>query len=413
MTILMLVLEGFFSMQEVAIVSYDPLFLNYQLHRKNFRAQAVHNFIRSPQSLFATTLILIEFALHFGSECAKNLFKLIGIPLQLIPFVYIPIVVVFGELAPLFIGRRFPHAIAQFGIVILIPIRYMVSPLSFLIEKFVRLISFCFRLKCYGKERVLLQREDILLALRENSRLVQVLSPQGALRFETKTLSSLRKLEIRSLAKSLIDIPLLFGNEYSSSCAQRLFHISLAPFLLCFSPETRLPRFLFPARVLFGKEDSISFQSLDQSIVVSASAKPFSGSFELGMFLSQKDTFFLVVDLNQQIIGWLSLSFFFDELFGGIGSTSHESQPCLFEKTAPGSMTVRQMRSEFRIGIQDIDESLTLSELLEEVLGRHLKLGDSHYFEKSEIELVVKEVNLFTGARTVLLRYRGDNRCIN
>ncbi|WP_108624371.1 DUF21 domain-containing protein [Candidatus Similichlamydia epinepheli] len=408
LTILMLVLEGFFSMQEVAIVSYDPLLLNYQLHKKNIRAQAVHHFIRSPQSLFTTTLILIEFALHFGSECAKNLFKSIGVPLQLIPFVYIPIVVIFGELSPLFMGRRFPHVIAQFGVVVLVPVRYIVSPFSFLIGKLIRLISFFSNTRKNGEERVLLQREDIFLALRENSNLVHVLSPQGILRFETKTLSSLRKLEMKSLARSLMKVPLLFGNNYSHSCVQNLLQISLAPFLLCFSPEEVLPRLLFPARVLFGKDDLILFQSLERSRIVYASSKPFSSSFDFDTLLTQNDTFFLVLDSDEQIVGWLSLSFFFEELFGGIGAISHENQPCLFERTAPGSMTIRQMRCEFRIGIQEADESLTLSELLEEVLGRHLKVGDSYYFEQSEIELVVQETTRLAGAKTILLRYRGD-----
>ncbi|RDB31443.1 Hemolysin [Candidatus Similichlamydia laticola] len=401
----MLALEGFFSMQEVAIVSYDPLLLNYQIYKKDVRAQAVYRFIRSPQALFTTTLVVIEFALHFGSECFRNAFEGLGVPVHLVPFLYIPIVVVFAELVPLFLGRRFPHHIARFGVVFLVPLQYLILPFSYLMEKVIKCIFHVLRVKGREDERVLLQREDILLALRENSQLIQVMSSQGILRFETKTFAQLRKMEMKALAKSLHNIPFLFGKMYSAEIAKKLFKVTSAPFLLCFSPSERAPRFLFPAQALLGlPSEGVAFDDLEKSRIILGSYNPFSTSFELSHFLKQKTPFFLISDRQDKIVGWSSLKNFFEEFFGDVSTRYRESGAYSVEKTISGSMQVNQLQREFSISILEAKQESTLNELLQERLGRAPKMGDSYYFEHSRIELTVIEMSKSLGAKTIFLR---------
>ena len=116
LTIACLVIQGFFSMIEMACVSSNKLKILYHAHKKNKNALALQELLQSPSRLFGTTLLIVNTALQCGSESARQLYLTLGISPELAPISQILIVLVFAELIPMFAARRAPESVAFFGV---------------------------------------------------------------------------------------------------------------------------------------------------------------------------------------------------------------------------------------------------------------------------------------------------------
>ncbi|MES2274306.1 MAG: DUF21 domain-containing protein, partial [Chlamydiota bacterium] len=69
---------------------------------------------KRPSRLFGTTLIGINTALVFGSECARHIYESVHLDPDWAPLTQVLLVVIFGELAPMFAARRHPEQLAMF-----------------------------------------------------------------------------------------------------------------------------------------------------------------------------------------------------------------------------------------------------------------------------------------------------------
>ena len=98
---LSIVVLAFFSMSEMACVSFNKIRLQYYFSKGNTRAIWLNHLLHNPSRLFGTTLIMVSLAMVIGSECAREFHSSIGLDPDLAPLTQVILVVIFGE-RPLF-----------------------------------------------------------------------------------------------------------------------------------------------------------------------------------------------------------------------------------------------------------------------------------------------------------------------
>ncbi len=114
---------AFFSMEEMACVSFNKIRLQFYVAEGSKRAVWLNDLLNNPSRLFGTTLIGVNVATFFGSECARQFHIAVGISPDLTPISQIFLVVILGELAPMFAARRYAEHVALMGI----PLIYFTS----------------------------------------------------------------------------------------------------------------------------------------------------------------------------------------------------------------------------------------------------------------------------------------------
>ena len=129
LTLLCVFLEAFFSMFEMAAVSFNKVRLHYHLSKNNKKAKWLLYLLEKPSRLFGTTLILVNTVLQVGSECSRRFYEAIGASPDLAPLTQVIIVMIFGELAPLFAARRHSETVAMRSIPIVYGMYWILIPI--------------------------------------------------------------------------------------------------------------------------------------------------------------------------------------------------------------------------------------------------------------------------------------------
>ncbi|MBI3211953.1 MAG: DUF21 domain-containing protein, partial [Simkania negevensis] len=93
-----LAVQSFFAMLEMASVSFNRIRLNYFIYKKNRRAIWLSHLLKNPLLLFGTTLIGVNGAMQFGSECARRFYISIGLSPDFAPLSQVFLVLMFSEL---------------------------------------------------------------------------------------------------------------------------------------------------------------------------------------------------------------------------------------------------------------------------------------------------------------------------
>ena len=144
---------SFFVSSEMGLISSNKIRINYLAKNGNKKASTILYFLNNPDRLFATTLVGINLATVITTSLAayyfENIFKnnisLLGfnIPKEVIITIIIqPIILIFGEMTPNSMGRKYPTIISlkhssllKISYIILFPIIIMVSLISNFIGK--------------------------------------------------------------------------------------------------------------------------------------------------------------------------------------------------------------------------------------------------------------------------------------
>jgi len=144
---------SFFVSSEMALISSNKIRINYLAKNGNKKASTILYFLNNPDRLFATTLVGVNLATVITTSLAsyyfetifKNSVSLLGfnIPKEaIIAIIMQPIILIFGEMTPNSVGRKYPTVISlkhsfllKIGYTMLFPIIIMVSSISNLIGK--------------------------------------------------------------------------------------------------------------------------------------------------------------------------------------------------------------------------------------------------------------------------------------
>lgn len=165
-TLLAVAIQGLFAFFEMACVSFNKVRLQYYVSIGTRRALWLNYLMKSPSRLFGTTLIGITTSLVVGSECARHLYESLNLNPDYAFLTQVPIVVIFGELAPMFAARRHPEQAAMFCVPLMVVLARLLTPITWSFDFVSRIIH-----RLMGKEAdsaLFLTREEVRMAFEEN-----------------------------------------------------------------------------------------------------------------------------------------------------------------------------------------------------------------------------------------------------
>lgn len=369
-----LLMQAFFTMMEMALVTFNKLRLQYFVQRDNKHARWIYYLKNHPIQLFGTTLIGMHFAMQFGSECARRLYESMGINPNLSPILQTIIVLIFAELAPMFAAARSSEQVSLTGIPIIYAASVVLSPLIWLFDKLCVLIHAIFHWTPYVKNY--LTREELQIAIEER----EEKKGERAKQFDyiVSNIFSLR-------AKTAIHLmqPFVSFSRLPSTCtvSDLRYH--------CFQYPN-------PYYLIVGEEPEniIGIAHLRDFLQVPKEEliRPY---IKMPWFISEKTPIMqivkqfrgnnqrlaIVLDESGHAKGILTLQAIIEEIFHGkMDKESHTRPHMIIDKTFSGNTRIADIEKELGMVIATQKEQ-TLEELFLAHLDRHPIKGDVLYLE--------------------------------
>lgn len=388
-----IVLLGFYSMMEMACVSFNKMRLQYYVTKGMRRAVWLNDLIAHPAVLFGTTLIMVNIAMVVGSQFARDSYAAMGLSPDLAPLTQVVLVVVFGELAPMFAARRYPEHVALLGIPILYASAWLLRPFLW----FIKMITFICNRFLGGKE----ESHSIFLSVEELQKILQkVLEEQDEerpLAADSDELNAIAANIFRLRDKSALqvmtplrELPMLPSAatvdqmrnliQRSSSSFICVYHrtthniigIAFCRDLLRSATERRLREYI--RLPWFVTENTPLMQILKQ-------------------FRNNGESVAVILNPLGQASGVVTLNDVIEEIFGKAiaEGDGKKEKIMIIDRTFPAEMSVGEINKQLGI-VFDSREDLSLVLLMQHLLGHAPELGDSVCL--GPFELSVKEVSL-------------------
>ena len=390
-TLLAIVIQGFFALFEMACVSFNKIRLQYFASLGKKRAVWLNELIQQPSRLFGTTLIGITASLQIGSECARRFYEAIGLNPDFAPLSQVILVVIFGELVPMFAARRHPEQLAMAFAPLMMLISKILSPVIWAFNMLAKVIH----LLSGNKEQVpsFLSREEVQKALEEGEEVRDDFNVLVAKVFRMKyllarqTMTPLDSLQIISVNATLSEARHQLSQHYAPFiCVYHRTHQNIVAIahlrdLLQMDPKKKVLDVARPP--WFVTQDTSLIQILEQ-------------------FRRNNQTIAVILDPGGQACGVLSLDQLIDTIFGPeqYSSLEIEKGGLYVERTVPGSLTVEQFNRVFQANLS-YEKGETLSELIVSQLNHPPAKGEA--VEIGSFELTVLEPTI-RGAKLISVR---------
>lgn len=379
-----IVMLAFFSMEEMACVSFNKVRLQFYVAQKSTRAIWIQNLLEDPSRLFCTTLIGVNVATFVGSECARRWYAAMGLSPDLAPLSQVLIVIIFGELAPMFAARRYAEHVALLGVPILYATSIVIQPFIYVL----RIISQLANRLTGGQEQFknqLLTKDELqkLLETQEEDRLSDTLEFQDI----TASIFGLRGKTARHVMAPLKGRPCataqttiqearhLWGSEesYLLLMHKNLLDVQGIVFvkdILRASDNKKLRDFCRPP--WFITENTPLTQILTQ-------------------FRRTSENVAIVLNEQGQTTGFLTFDDILDEIFGHSPQKKPPSWKKVVDKTVEGKITLEKFAKIFGIQLPGPPEEL-LSEWLLRVAEHPLETDE--VFSWAPFTFTIKETSL-------------------
>ncbi|MFA6916763.1 MAG: hemolysin family protein [Parachlamydiales bacterium] len=390
---------AFYSMVEMACVSVNKARLQFYAINGSWRAQLLQKLLNNPSWLFSTTLIGVNVATFVGSECAREFYSSLGLDPDLAPLTQVILVVVIGELAPMFAARKFSEHVALLGAPLLYLSAKILFPITWSIEFLTNFVDKLLGSKSHSHE--LLMGKDELLKMVEGQ---EVAPSEGSDSHELNNVASaLFNLHTFS-AKDLMQ-PLQPANMLPSDAT-----ITQLRNFLRKSPQNYFPIYHRRPNNIVGILHARDVVRAPENHRVSQYAQPpwfITLNTSIGDIIQQfrrnNQRIAFILGEGGKTVGYLTFSALIQHAFGGQRQVKNVKQYkqafLLHEKTLDGSITVKEFKNRYGISL-DEDETLTLEQLIIQEVGQHPNVSDSVII--GPYKLTVKSTTLL-GVRTIAI----------
>jgi CBS domain containing-hemolysin-like protein len=384
LVVMALLIQGFFALFEMACVSFPPMRLQYDISLKNKKAIWINYLLEKPSRLFGTTLIGINAALQIGSECARRFYESIHLNPDFAPLTQVFLVVLFGELVPLFAARRHPEQIALFAVPFVIPFARLLFPIIWIFDKLSRGIHRLMGLK--KDPPFFLSREEIKMAFERNQSDEDRVAGQ---------IFQLKHLCVEHVTRSLNELTMLPSSTTVASLTHTL-SVRYSPFIPLYHKEVQnivgiaylkdLLR-LHPEQRVLEHARSPWFVTLKSPILDI-----------LNQFKTNNQMIAIVLGTSGEAVGFFTFDDILNQIFN-VRPNPQEAQ-ALFHmtRTLSAEMTITSFNQEFQATLPYDSPEESLNDLIAKTLGHSPSGG-----EKVKIGpywFTVLEPSL-TGAKTV------------
>ncbi len=393
-----LIVQGFYSMLEMASVSFNRVRLQFYVSQGNRRAKWLSSLLNNPTRLFGTTLIGVNAAMQFGSECARRFYMSLELSPDWAPISQIFIVLIFAELSPMFAARRYAENVCMLGIPIIYLTSFILRPVIFLLDLLCRSINFLFGVKT--SSGLYLSREELQKAIEERDD-----SPKEKLDPVLMNIFSLKNKTAKDLMDPLEGMKTLSAEETVGALKKRL-DLQPFPFVPLYHQNPQNIVAIAYPRDLLRHPDETPLRPHARSPWFITEKNNILDI--LKEFRSNNQSLAIVLSERGQAVGTLTLDAVVDEIFGerddwiSFGEyVPKKGKKILVDRSFPGSTPVADINQWLAIDLPIPEEGATLEELVEKELGRRPDRGDA--IRLDSFELSVEESSLIAG-RTILIR---------
>lgn len=377
---------AFFSMEEMACVSFNRVRLQFYISQGSKKAEKLNTLLQNPSSLFGTTLIGVNVATFVGSECARRFHEAIGLSPDLAPISQIFLVIVFGELAPMFAARRYSEHVAFLGVDLISLASKVLAPAIGLLSLISKLANHLFG----GSElhpHLFLTQDELqkVIEEQEDERPRQESEDFNAI---TSNIFRLRGKVARSVMTPLSKSK-TFASQLSIGQVRSLCQDNENYLIVHHKSPTNIIGIVFIKDILRAEDH--------KKLHEFCSPPWFTGHLTpllqiLKQFRRNSENIAIVLSETGRAIGFINFDDLLDEITGktpGIGSQPHRT---LIDRSFSGHMTLGDFERETGIVLEKGLADETLSDWLIRVLDHHPEAGES--WVMPPYEFTVKETSL-------------------
>lgn len=397
--ILALIIQSFYSMLEMACVSFNRIRLQYYVSKNHMRAKWLSRLLSNPAQLFGTTLIGVNAAMQFGSECARRLYSSLGLSPDWSILSQVFIVLIFAELAPMFAARRYAENVTMLGIPIVYFTSILLRPITTILEGICRLIYWFFDVKAPSTilsqdelQRAIEERDDIPYR-KEKTEFDPILA----------NIFSLKNKTAKDLMNPIDKNKIIFSNATVEDL-RKLLGLEVVPFIpVCHKTKNNVVAIAFPRDLLrYPNETRLRAYSRSPWFVMEKN----SILEIIKEFRRNNQSLAIVLNQAGSAIGILTLDSVVDEIFGqrddwvSFGEFAPEKHRVIIDRSLPGETRVSDVNLWFKLSLPE-KEGETLEELMIRLLKHRPEKGEVLRLE--DIELMVEETSLIIG-RTISIK---------
>lgn len=374
---------AFYSMMEMACVSFNKVRLQYYVSKNIKQAVWLNYLLHNPSRLFGTTLIGVNVAMFTGSECARQFYSSLGVDPDWAPLTQVILVVIFGELAPMFAARRFPEHVAMLGVPLIYFSAKVMTPFLWVLGVISKLCNLIIGGKEYAGD-IFLTQEELQKILEEQDE--DYTGEHTDLNTIASNIFEARKKSARDIMQPLSTVPNVPVNTTVGMVRSILSH-SPANYVITYSHDAThvvgivLPRDLLRApdnRKIRDYSRSPWFVT-EQTLLVQI----------LNQFRNNNQNVAIILDSEGGALGLINLDDIMEEI---VGKTEFSApvvkgkRKLAVDVTFPADFTVGEFNKKFH-ALLDEDESLTLLELMEQKLGHMPAEGEDVIIGSFELEV--------------------------
>ncbi len=390
-------IEAFFSMFEMACVSFNKVRLQYYVSKNFKRAKWLQFLLNNPSYLFGTTLIAVNTVLQIGSESARRFYESLNISPDYAPLTQIFLVVVFGELAPLFAARRHSEYVSMMSVPVIYFLSKVFTPLIWIIQGISKVAN-----KVFGKSEnsLFLTKEELQKAFEEKTKKSTAPEENNI----DSIVSNIFSLKNKVANQAMLSLE--SANIISSDCTLKemmnLLSVNYSPFIPIYHhTKFNVVGIAYPRDLFMADEND---RVIDHAHPPWFITEKTSILQILKQFRHNNQSVSIVLDNKGKAVGILTLDQIIDEIFGDYSLYySDKKFPLLksvIERTLPGDMLISEFNEQFDAHLQ-YENAETLSDLINAVLDHHPSEGEVIHID--QFELIVLEPSLL-GAKTISVR---------
>ncbi len=388
--LLCIFVQGFFSMMEMACISFNRVRLQYYLTKSNKKASYINFLVRKPYRLFGTVMLGVNIALQIGSESSRTCYKLLGISPEYAPATQIILVVIFAELIPLAISRKIPEKIALKGAPILYFAHYLFYPLIQCVGGITNMIYFILNIK----EETLhstLSRDELQKTLETHHE-------EYDFNVIATNIFSLSATSVEQVCQYLDQIPILSATASVRDVCQlvRRHRLDFVP--VYHKVKKNVVGIAFPKNLINRNPSDPVVPYLSSPWFITAKSKLIHAIQE---FRKNSSNVAIVLNNNGEPMGVLGLHTVFKTLFNTRNIAQLKPKPTsLIERTFSGNTPLSEIENELDIIFMDND-CTTIEQLMLKLLDTPPEVGASIII--NDLLLEVKEISLY-GIKTVAIK---------
>ncbi len=381
--LLCIAVQAFFSMLELAAVSFNRVRLAYYVSKKIKRAEWLQYLLQKPSRLFGTVMIGVNVALQMGSQTAREFYNSVGLDPDIAALSQVFLVVIFAELVPLFAARKFPEHVCMLGIPIVYAVSKLLAPLIWIISQVTHIIY-----RLLGKEG---EAFDMLLSREELQKVLESQEEENEFNIVIEGIFALKTIAASQVMTPLSKIDLIDATSTVTAIRQKLSN----------SEESFIPLFLNKTSNIVAIADVRDLVRLPDTSTIREYARPpwfITATTTLMPILAQfrrnKQSVAIVLDESGSAIGILTLDTILEEIFGE-WPLNHlanvvETIPVI-HRTFPGNTKIADFNREYKTHL-DPHGVETFAQLMLTLLDHHPLPGDTVVLDR--FELIIEEVTL-------------------